>query len=63
MKTAEEWANDIHRLNAGKIFEEEMVGFIKQIQLDAWKQGMGDAADIITQLKYNVRSLHWIVWL
>ena len=40
MKTAEEWCNEMGFLGNGYI------QVIKQIQLDAWKQGMSDAAEI-----------------
>ena len=42
MKTAESW------LKVGdKCKCPECIDLIKQIQLDAWKQGMADAADIV----------------
>lgn len=52
MKTAEEWVD----IETGSIFfhaiedsisDEEWVELIKQIQLDAWKQGMSDAEQIV----------------
>ncbi len=32
--------------------EEGLVEFVKQIQLDAWKQGMSDAAEIAQEIEY-----------
>lgn len=58
MKTAEEWTQHyINRLLFTHSTREEKVEAIKQIQLDAWKQGMADAAEYVrTQGIYSIRS-------
>jgi len=44
MKNAEEWAQ---RLAFGLAYEK----IVEEIQLDAWKQGMNDAAKIVKELE------------
>lgn len=71
MKTAEEWANEYDNLYRKYDKDaDEQVGegivpsehiheiIIKQIQLDAWKQGMTDAADIVVPSKPKRAGVH-----
>lgn len=50
MKTAEEWADKINKevlpVLTTPIPVSSVVNMVKQIQLNAWKQGMSDAANI-----------------
>lgn len=55
MKTAEEWAlengayKEADDINIGGYCElhcDDFIKLVKQIQLDAWKQGMMDAANL-----------------
>lgn len=47
MKTAEEWKTDIYgSMTSDGCPTDETISVIKQIQLDAWKQGMTDAGVI-----------------
>lgn len=66
MKTAEEWYDDYTHdeepnVILGNILSrDEAVAFIKQIQLDAWKQGMSDAAHfcrdgLTTEGEYRIK--------
>lgn len=51
MKTAEEW---IHN----KVpFREDWIELTKQIQLDAWKQGMSDAASKVSDFSSPFHEL------
>lgn len=54
MKTAEEWVKIRKEMplsvdwgDTKEVIDKEFATFIKQIQLDAWKQGMSDAANIV----------------
>jgi len=48
MKTAEQWLKEVHGnpITGGYVFVED----IEEIQLDAWKKGMTDAADIAEKI-------------
>ena len=51
MEPAEKWAGDINDgANSQGGFDtiDDITKWIEQIQLDAWKQGMGDAAKIVS---------------
>jgi len=56
MKTAEEWAKEICQKDGqSDVYDLVTVDFdeIKQIQLDAYKQGMTDAASILSTTCYE----------
>jgi len=70
MKTAEKWYHTDEKLSLHNIvtsydsdFEaKEVIDYIKQIQLDAWKQGMLDAATIVdyASIDYIVKRSDFI---
>ncbi len=56
MKTAENWSRNVEFDIGTKsgILRSEFIRVIKQIQLDAWKQGMMDAAELCDNRKSNI---------
>jgi len=59
MKTAEEWFDlqspylAAQRRKFGVEYHQAAIDLIKQIQLDAWKQGMTDASQICWDCHFN----------
>lgn len=50
MKTAEEWANELFAdKHPHAMWEENIINFVKLVQLDAYKAGMTEAAEICEQ--------------
>lgn len=54
MKSAEKWIleypiDGVRSIDGLRRIEKDGINFIKQIQLDAWKQGMSDAAIAVSK--------------
>ncbi len=58
MITADEWAGNLFGTTcADKEWHKIRIEFIRHIQLDAWKQGMSDAAAILSDDHGNCRCM------